>query len=360
MKLPQFLEDGKPRWDDLEALCNEAGRRAEKLGAERLRHFVDLYRSTSADLAMARRLFPGDPIVVKLERLVLKARGILFDRSGRRESIASFFGTTYWQLIAQRSRQMWLAAAMLMIPATLGFVWALNDPSQVVSVMPAEFLWVTEAETTDQGYGTAGLVGFSTFVMQNNIRVALLSFVLGITWGVLTGFVVVQNGLILGALAGLAVDAGNAEVFTAAVAAHGILELSCIVVGAGTGFSIARAMLRPGTMTRLEALGAEARHAGLIVLGTIPWLVLAGVVEGFVSRTGTTWFPALIIGIILGGGFWFFVWYVGVRPVPDHAMVVPPAVPLQPGLGLGAEVGSDATSRKIGEGSFDDVDSSVG
>lgn len=354
MKLPQFFEDGKPRWEELDALCAQAGRRAENLGAERLRRFVELYRSTSADLAMARRLFPGDPVVASLERLVLRARGILFDRSGRRESVASFFGSTYWQLIAERSKQMWLAAATLLIPALLGFVWALNDPAQVSSVMPPDFLWVTEAETTDQGYGTAGLVGFSTYVMQNNIRVALLAFVLGITWGVLTGFVVVQNGLILGALGGLAFGAGNGEIFTAAVAAHGVLELSCIIVGAGTGFSIARAMLKPGTMTRLESLGAEARPAGLIALGTIPWLVLAGLVEGFVSRTGTPWFPSLIIGIAIGGGFWFLVWYAGKRPLAEG-----PSGSLQPGLGFGSQIGSDASSGEGNERRFDDLGSPV-
>lgn len=355
MKLAQFLEDGKPRWEELDALCSQAGRRAEKLGAERLRRFIDLYRSTSADLAIAKRLFPRDPVVASLERLVLRARGILFDRSGRRESITSFFGNTYWQLIAQRSREMWLAAAMLLIPAALGFVWAWNDPAQVSSVMPPEFLWVTEAETTNQGYGTAGLVGFSTYVMQNNIRVALLAFVLGITWGVLTGFLVVQNGLILGALAGLAFGSGNGEIFTAAVAAHGILELSCIVVGAGTGFSLARAMLKPGKLTRLESLGVEARPAGLIALGTIPWLVLAGLVEGFVSRTGTLWLPALVIGVVIGGGFWFLVWFAGARAVPTD-----PARALQPGVGFGSQIGSNATSGEGRQRSLDNVDSPVG
>jgi len=313
MKLPEFMEVGQPRWDELDALCDEAGRRAETLGPDKLRRFVDLYRATSADLALARRLFPEDPVLASLERMVVRARGLLFDRTGTRESVASFFGLTYWQLIAQRWRPMALAAALLLVPAGLGAVWALSDPSRVISVLPADFLWVTEAGTTDQAYGTAGLVGFSTYVMQNNIRVTLLAFVFGITWGLMTGYVVVQNGLILGAVAGLAFQAGNGEVFTAAVAAHGILELSCIVIGGGTGLSVARAILKPGHLTRRESLGVEARSAALVAIGTIPWLVLAGFMEGFISRTGTTWVPALIIGVIVGGGFWFLVWFQGAR-----------------------------------------------
>lgn len=313
MKLPEFIESGQPRWDELDSLSDEAGRRAETLGPERLRRFVELYRSTSADLALARRLFPSDPVAVALERSVVRARGLLFDRTGSRDSIASFFGFTYWQLIAQRWRQMGMAAGLLLIPAALGIVWALSDPARVIAVLPPDFLWVTEAGSTDQGYGTAGLVGFSTYVMQNNIRVTLLAFVLGITWGLMTGYVVVQNGLILGAVAGLAFEAGNGEVFTAAVAAHGILELSCVVIGGGTGLSLARAILKPGHLTRRESLGVEARSSALVALGTVPWLVLAGFMEGFISRTGTTWVPALIIGVVVGGGYWFLVWFLGWR-----------------------------------------------
>ena len=119
MKLPEFLESGQPRWSELEALMAEAGRRAETLGATRLRRFVELYRAASADLAMARRLFPGDPVISDLERQVVRARGLLFDRSGSRESVGSFFGQTYWRLVHERTRPMLLAAVALLIPALL-------------------------------------------------------------------------------------------------------------------------------------------------------------------------------------------------------------------------------------------------
>ncbi|MDX1449378.1 MAG: stage II sporulation protein M, partial [Acidimicrobiia bacterium] len=111
-------------------------------------------------------------------------------------------------------------------------------------------------------------------------------------------------GVILGAVTGLAISAGNSEVFVAAVIAHGILELSCIVVGGAAGLSLGRSILRPGPFTRREALGKEAVVAVQLALGTALWLVLAGFVEGFASRTGLSWVPTTIIGVALGGGFW--------------------------------------------------------
>jgi hypothetical protein len=63
-------------------------------------------------------------------------------------------------------------------------------------------------------------------------------------------------------------------------------------------------------------MAAEARATALIFLGTAPWLVVAGVIEGFVSRTGTGWVPSLAIGLVIGGGFWWMVWRhrLGISP----------------------------------------------
>ena len=62
-----------------------------------------------------------------------------------------------------------------------------------------------------------------------------------------------------------------------------MLELSCIAVAAAAGLRIGWALVEPGTLTRGESLRREARPAMELVLGTMPWLVLAGLVEGFVS-----------------------------------------------------------------------------
>ncbi len=306
--LEDFLSQGEARWTELEALVARSRRRAERLGVEGVNRLADLYRETSSDLAVARRRFPSDPVVDRLTRLVVSARSQIHDRRSRRDAVRDFFSTTYFELIVERSRLMWLALGLLVIPAGLGAWWASSDPEAVRSVLPPDFLWVTEAPDTDVGYSPADLVGFSTFVMRNNIQVTLLVFAAGITWGVLSGYMIVNNGFILGALGALAVEAGNGRVLIEAVAAHGVLELSCVVVAGGAGLSFGRAMLRPGTRTRLASMAEEANQSVLIAVGTAPWLVLAGLIEGFVSRTGTGWLPGLVIGLAVGGGYWWLVW----------------------------------------------------
>ena len=303
MKLPEFIESGQPRWDRLASLVD----RRRSLDADEVLEMADLYRSATADLARARSSFPRDPVTDRLERLVTEARSLVYGGSGRRSGLVGFFADTYWGLIVSRVRPLALSALLLVVPAIGGVAWSIVDPDSLTSVLPAEFLWVTSAESTDQGYGAAGLVGFSTFVLTNNIRVTLVAFALGVTWGLGTAFVLVQNGVIFGAISGLAVVSGNARVFVAAVVAHGILELSCIVVAGASGLAMGRAILRPGSASRREALGREATAAVLLALGTAAWLVLAGFVEGFASRTGLSWIPTTVIGFALGGVFWGLV-----------------------------------------------------
>lgn len=307
MKLPEFSESGRSRWEELAELLS----RRRSLDADEVRRLGSLYRATTADLATARRRFGNDPIRDRLEELVADARAVVYAGSGRRQGLTGFFFDTYWRLILERRRAVGLAVALLLIPGVAGAVWGIVDPDTLAGLLPPEFLWVASAESTDQGYGTPDLIGFSTYVLTNNIRVTLIAFALGVTYGIGTAWVLVQNGLILGAVTGLAVAAGNGRVFVAAVVAHGILELSCIVVGGAAGLSLGRAILRPGPHTRREALGREAVVAVQLALGTAVWLILAGFVEGFASRTGLSWVPTTVIGLVLGVGFWTLVFVRG-------------------------------------------------
>jgi len=309
MKLTTYLAERQESWERFDSLLDSAGRRPERLAPADLRDLARLYRATAADLATARRRFPTDPVVQRLERMVGRGRGLVYERASRRANLADLFADRYWLLLAHRSGPLALAAALLLIPGFLAALWAIGDPETMTAVLPPEFLWVTEAESTDQGLGAVGLAGFSTYVLVNNIRVSLLAFALGVTFGVGTAVLLAYNGVLLGGLSGLAVASGNGGLLVAAVAAHGVLELTCIVIGAGAGLSLARAMLRPGHLTRRAALAAEAVPAFVIAAATAPWLILAGLVEGYVSRVGLGPVPTTIIGLALGSVFWgLYLW----------------------------------------------------
>ena len=142
---------------------------------------------------------------------------------------------------------------------------------------------------------------------------SFLAFAGGITLGLLTAVVVMYNGVLLGTIGGLAVGAGAGGSFFELVTAHGVLELSCIVVTAAAGLSMGWSIVEPGRGTRRASLAAEAGRAVQIVIGTAPWLVAAGLVEGFVTPAGLGLGPVVAIGLGLGSVYWALVWWRG-RP----------------------------------------------
>ena len=326
MNLDRFGAARASDWKELEDLIGSAKGRLERLDPSRIRRLGALYRATSADLGLARRRFPGDPLTQRLEELVGGARLLVYDTTPRARSLLEFASRTYWRRVRERPVALLVAAALLFVPAALAAGWSLADPGAAGGLVPAELRDATEPgpRGTDLGLSAAEEAAFSSLVLTNNIQVTFMAFAAGIAFGLGTALVLVFNGLILGAVGGLTVSAGHGDYFVELVAAHGVLELSCIVVAGAAGLRLGWAIVDPGRMARVEALVNEARRSIEIVLGTAPWLVLAGLIEGFVSRGGVAAGPVAVVGLALGGLYWALVAWRG-RPAPASAPALTPA-----------------------------------
>ena len=316
MNLERFLREREPVWIELESLAARAHGRPERLGAQGAARLGELYRGCAADLALARRRWPGDPVVARLERATAQGRQLVYGGANRRGSPLAFFSRRYWQIVRHRPVPLLVAALLLFGPGLLAGQWAVTDPGAASTFVPDEFSGVSEPrpEGGDLGLSGGEQAAFSSMIFTNNIRVSFLAFAGGILAGLGTGFVLVFNGVTLGAVSGLAVGAGNGRLFFELVAPHGVLELSCIVVTAAAGLRLGWAMVDPGRRRRGRAVVEEGRTACEIVLGTAPWLVLAGLVEGFVTPTGLGMVPAVIFGTLLGAAYWMLVVLRGKRP----------------------------------------------
>lgn len=323
MNLDRFLREREPAWAELRTLVGAAKGRPEQLGAGKVRRLGTLYRSAAADLALARRRFPMDPSVPLLEDLVGRARHLVYATEARRASLRDFLGHGYWRRVAERPLVLVVAALLLFVPVGFGAVWAGDDPAAAIGVVPDAFQSKGESrgEGTDLGFSTAESAAFSAQIFTNNIRVTLLAFAGGITAGVLTAFSLIFNGLLIGVLGGLSARSGRTGAFVELVAPHGVLELSCIVVAGTAGMRMGWSLIDPGRRPRSRALADEARAAAELALGTAPWLVPAGLVEGFVTPAGIGLAPALVVGFALGGVYWGLVWRRGRPPTRPTAVV---------------------------------------
>ena len=323
MARTEFVQERRARWETLRAVVAD-----KRHSADELRGIGTLYRATSADLAVARRLFPYDPMLVELELILTPARSVVYGRPPGRFSIVDFYRRRYWRLIAERPWLLAAAVALLMVPTIAVFIWALRDPDRASTLLGGRFQGGRDS-FGDQGYSSAQQSAVASQIFINNIRVSLLAFAMGVTAGLGTAYLLIFNGALLGMVAGISVKDGHGDVAFALIYGHGFLELSVIAVTAAAGMRMGWAMVDPGLRSRGRAVREESVVAVEVVLGTMPFFVLAGLIEGFFTPSGFGPLWAGVVGTFFGGSYWFLLWWRGrrsvqnsasdQRPVPDRA-----------------------------------------
>jgi uncharacterized membrane protein SpoIIM required for sporulation len=305
--LDRFERERAAGWRALEERLTRARGRPERLGAAGVLELGALYRAAAADLALARRLFPGDPLTARLEALVVRGRQAVYADLGARRSPRAFLSRGYWRLVAARRRPLAIAAALLFGAAAFAVVWGILDPDAAAGLVPGAFIDGAEPPRGSRGLTATQSAAFSSELFTNNIRVTFLAFGAGLLFAVGGALLLAYNGLILGAVFGVAAANGNLDQVLRLVVAHGVLELSCIVVAGAAGLRMGWALVEPGRHTRRAALAAQARPAMAVVLGTAPWLVVAGLTEGYVSPAGWGGAAPYVVGVGLGGLYWGLV-----------------------------------------------------
>lgn len=308
MNLERFLSERSRQWSELEALLTRAGPVGSALPPRELRRLGELYRAAAADLAVARRAFPDSHGTLRLQALVASAHGVVYGRAARRETPLEFFTRGLWQRIHQSLGSVGLAAAIMAGAVVLGVIWALNEPAAASGLLPGG-AHPTGGSFRGAFYGISITArgGLAVAIFTNNIEVAMLAVAGGFTFGILTAYSLAYNGALLGVLGALEWRAGGFGPFVRLVVPHGLLELSCISLAGAAGLRIARALIDPGRETRAQALSKMVPVLGSLVLGTMTFLVVAGVVEGFVTPWELPTAAAVSVGATLAGGFWTVV-----------------------------------------------------
>ena len=120
----------------LNDLLSRAGSRPARLEPAAVLELGALYRQAAADLAFARRRFPGDPVVLRLEDLVVRGRGAVYGHARRGGRVRDFVARGYWRRLAERPVPLLAAWALLLVPAVAAGLWALSDAGAALAVVP--------------------------------------------------------------------------------------------------------------------------------------------------------------------------------------------------------------------------------
>jgi uncharacterized membrane protein SpoIIM required for sporulation len=300
MTLDAFIAERQARWAELESAIKRARRgRIRTQSSGDIERFGLLLRQASSDLAIARRDHPDAPATEYLNTLCARAHPLLYRGTPVRiGSIWSFFGTALPRSFRAAGPYIAISLGLMLIGFIAGWVAVDVRPDLRASLVPPSLF--DEMARGQIGTGVQDAPFAAAFIIQNNIRVALICFAGGVFLGIPTAFVLLANGWMLGTVAA-AVRIGGYDVqFWSLIVPHGVLELSVIVISGGTGLMLGDAILRPGQLRRGEALARVAVRAVLLALGAASLLVIAGTLEAFVSPSGLPAAVKLAVGATVG------------------------------------------------------------
>lgn len=308
MHANEFYQSRRGDWETLSRLLDQAQKDMHVLSESQVQELAHLYRAVTSDLALAKRDFPRSEVTTYLNQLVARAHAVVY----RSEPLAlkrlwNFATVGFPRLFRETSIFTFIAALFFILPAIGSGLATYLRPQSATLLLPAEAhrligivedkkLWI-DIPVEERPYT-------SMFIMRNNIQVSFMAFASGLTAGLMTLWVLFFNGLMIGTLTGLTSYYGIGFELWTFVIGHGVIELSVIFMAGGSGLMLGWAILRPGLLRRRDSLAQAARKAVYLLLGAVPWLVVAGTIEGFISPNENIpipvkWTVGIVSGILL-------------------------------------------------------------
>lgn len=306
----EFYQSRKADWEQLQRVLTASERNIKGLSQQEVETLGRLYRAATSDLALAQRDFPRHQITRYLNRIVGRGHAVVYQGEALAfNRLMDFALRGFPRLFRETMIFTLIAALFLLIPAVAaGFSVAANpdnarwllpvDTQRLIPIVENKELWI-DMPVNERPY-------ISSFIMTHNIQVSFLAFGSGVSGGLFTIWLMIQNGLSLGGLLGLTAYYGIGFELATFVIGHGVIELSVIFMAGGSGLMLGWALIHPGLQRRRDALIQAAMKAVRLLLGAVPMLVIAGTIEGFISPSETIpwpvkWTIGITTGILLYG-----------------------------------------------------------
>lgn len=305
MKEARFIKENKEKWEKMEHI--------NRLDSDTL---ASNYVILSEDLSYARTFYPGSQVVKYLNRLITSYQTNIYGyQSSFRRSLSAFWLNELPQLIWQERKTLLFALIFFTCSSLLGAFSAANDENFVRLILGNAYVDMTldniERGTPMGVYNSAdeGTMFFS--ITTNNIRVSFMAFIFGVLFSVGTLWILFSNGVMLGAFQFFFFRQGLLLHSALSVWAHGTFEITSIILAGGAGLIMGNSLLFPGTYSRPYSFREGALKGVKIIVGLIPFFIIAGAIESFVTRYADSYpiIGACTILFSLAGVISYFVLY---------------------------------------------------
>ena len=309
MREASFVRKNKVKWQLFEdVLSKKVHVSPDKLS--------DLYIEITDDLSYAKTFYPRSNSVGYLNTVAASAHLKIYKtKKEGKNRIFNFFKTEFPLAFYQYQKQLGIAFLVFAFFTLIGAFSAANDIDFVRLILGDSYVNMT-LENIDKGdpmavYKDANEIEMFLGITINNIRVAMFAFVFGMFFSIGTLYIMMQNGIMLGSFLYFFYDKGLLWESSRTIWIHGTIEISVIIIAGCAGLVLGNGLLFPKTYTRLTSFKRSTKAGLKIMVSTIPFFVVAGFLEGFVTRHTEMpdWLAILIIAISLFAIIYYYIVY---------------------------------------------------
>lgn len=317
MKEVTFIRQNIEKWRSAELVV-------DAVGETEATQLADTYIDVISDLAFAQTHYPESKITRYLNNLASALHNEIYRSQRYRWSrLVTFWTDEVPRTMWEARRELLTSFIIFLASALVGMLSQLFDPEFCRIILGDNYVDMT-LQNIANGEPMAVYNGdpesdMFSMITLNNVKVSFVTFVLGVFTSIGTGFILFQNGVMLGSFQTFFAQHGLLWQSALAVWLHGTLEISAIIVAGAAGIAMGNGWLFPGTYPRLVSFRRGARRGLRIVVGAVPLFVVAGFIEGFFTRH-TEWPDLLRLGIILCSLAFVIYYYIVLPKKKNHEL----------------------------------------
>lgn len=300
MRETKFIEQNREKWSEFEDMLRHNHRDPEKLN--------DLYIQIMDDLSYARTFYPNRSVRMYLNGLAQRIFHNVY--RGKRFPAERFrlFWTDELPRVMWESRQaLLLSFCIFMLACTIGVVSSRINPDFARVILGDGYVDMTLSNIENDDpmavYKESRPLGMSVGIAANNLFVALRTAIFGVLASIGTVFILMYNGIMLGAFQYFFIEKGLFWESFLTIWIHGTLEISAIIIAGAAGLVAGSGLLFPGTYSRYQAFQLSMRRGLKIFIGLIPMFILAAFFEGYLTRYTETPAPVRFMFILVSLAF---------------------------------------------------------
>lgn len=297
MREAAFIKQNKQKWLDFE-------RQIYAKEFSNPDELSKLYIHLVNDLSFAQTYYPKSKTILYLNSLAAQSFRIIYKtKKDDKNALVHFFKTDLPLIVFEYKRYILYAFIFFFLFVAIGVISAVNDDSFVRLILGDDYVNRTieniEAGDPMAVYKSGSNWGSHIGITINNLRVGLMSYIYGALLGIGTIFILMSNSIMVGSFQYFFYEKGVFWESVRGIWLHGSMEIFAMVIEAAAGLILGASILFPNTFSRYNSLKIGVKNSLKIVLSTFPFTIMAGFIEGYLTRYSNIMPNWLSIGIIL-------------------------------------------------------------